>query len=76
MSAVRDAILRWQRRGMDAVTAANLTAYALGLPPYHNGWTSREIEHLVALRWEVEHGRHEPKPPMPRGRPRMCGPMR
>ncbi len=61
MSAVRDAIRRLESQGHDPVTASNLTAYALGLHPTRSGWTTFELEHLVALRWEREH----PKPKEP-----------
>jgi hypothetical protein len=42
--------------GLSAEEAGNLTARLEGLRPVNDGWTVREIERLVDLRWLVERG--------------------
>jgi hypothetical protein len=44
------------RRGLSAVEAGNVVAYATGLRAAERGWTIEEIKHLVAIRSWVERG--------------------
>lgn len=50
-------VLRWRARGMDEVTARNLTAYRLGLPPVECGWTPAEQMRLLDLMYRLTTGR-------------------
>lgn len=43
--------------GLDRIAAGNLTARLAGLEPARRGWTVREIDGLLFLRWLAEHGR-------------------
>lgn len=52
-SAYRHALLA----GFDPITAGNLVAYAIGLPPARRGWTPAEIERLLFLAYLAQAGR-------------------
>jgi hypothetical protein len=41
-------------RGFSEVEASNLTAYVAGLRPAGHGWTLRELDRLLFIRWLVD----------------------
>ncbi len=47
-------------RGLTEPEAATVTAYAAGLRRAGNGWTLRELDQLLFLRWRVDSGRLTP----------------
>lgn len=56
---VRTLYLRAVRAGLSPREAANLVAFqaGIGLPMPDKGWTIKQVVNLLALKWEVEHGR-------------------
>jgi hypothetical protein len=43
--------------GLDPAEAGNLAAFVRGIPPVEQGWTVKEIDRLLFLRYLVEQGR-------------------
>ncbi|HEU5205556.1 MAG TPA: hypothetical protein VFU17_14790 [Candidatus Limnocylindrales bacterium] len=43
--------------GLDPSEAGNLAAFVRGIPPVEQGWTVKQIEHLLFLRYLVEQRR-------------------
>ena len=56
-TTVRATFRRLRVMGLDAMEAGNLTAYDRGIPPVERGWTVKEIDRLLFVRYLVERRR-------------------
>lgn len=56
-SAPRGTYRHLRMLGLDPSEAGNLAAFVRGIPPVEQGWTVKEIEHLLFLRYLVEQRR-------------------
>jgi hypothetical protein len=56
-ATVRATFRRLRAMGLDAIEAGNLTAYDRGIPPIEGGWTVKEIDRLLFVRYLVERRR-------------------
>jgi hypothetical protein len=54
---VRATFRRLRAMGLDATEAGNLTAYVRGIRPVEGGWTVKEIDQLLFIRYLVERRR-------------------
>jgi hypothetical protein len=56
-SAAHGAYRHLRMLGLDPAEAGNLAAFVRGIPPVEQGWTVKEIDHLLFLGYLVEQGR-------------------